>query len=184
MKKFSTLSGIYRYFSTFLCASVAFAILGAASARAQSSIAGTVIGQVTDESGAAVPGVSIKIVDLATGASFSTVSNDTGRFNFATVPPGKYDINFTKTGFSEFNIRSQDIKIGIVLTANASLKVGSTSTTVEVSATVGAELQTMNATVGNSISNQSLMVLPNLGRDATSMAVLQPANSLSLHCNQ
>jgi Carboxypeptidase regulatory-like domain len=177
MKKFSTVRGIYSYFSTFLCASVVLAILGAAPAKAQSSIAGTVIGQVTDESGAAVPGVSIKIVDLATGASFSTVSNDTGRYEFATVAPGKYDINFTKTGFSEFNIRSQDIKIGIVLTANATLKIGSTSTTVEVSATVGAELQTMNATVGNSISNQSLMVLPNLGRDATTMAILQPATA-------
>ncbi|HUK18677.1 MAG TPA: carboxypeptidase-like regulatory domain-containing protein, partial [Bryobacteraceae bacterium] len=177
MKKFSTFRGIYRYFTTLLCASVAFAILGATPARAQSSIAGTVIGQVTDESGASVPGVSVKIVEPATGTTFSTVSNDTGRYEFATVPPGKYDIKFTKTGFSEYNIRSQDIKIGIVLTANATLKVGSTATTVEVSATVGAELQTMSATVGNSISQQSLMVLPNLGRDATTMAVLQPATA-------
>ncbi|MEI9973672.1 MAG: hypothetical protein WDO73_17460 [Ignavibacteriota bacterium] len=66
-----------------------------------------------------------------------------------------------------------------MLTLNASLKVGSTSTTVEVSATIGAELQTMNATVGNTLSNTSLMVLPNLGRDATSMAVLQPGTTPS-----
>jgi hypothetical protein len=94
------------------------------------------------------------------------------------VPPGKYDITFTKDGFTTYNIKAQDVKVGIVLTLNASLKVGSTSTTVEVSASVGAELQTMNATVGNTLSNASLMVLPNLGRDATSMAVLQPATTL------
>ncbi|HUB77645.1 MAG TPA: carboxypeptidase-like regulatory domain-containing protein, partial [Bryobacteraceae bacterium] len=134
---------------------------------------------MTDASGAAVPGAAIKLVDTATGAAFVSVSNDAGRYNFPTVPPGKYDITFSKEGFSTYDIKAQDVKIGIVLTLNASLKVGSTSTTVEVSATVGAELQTMNATVGNTLNNTSLMVLPNLGRDATSMAVLQPGTTLS-----
>ena len=147
-------------------------------ANAQSSIAGTVTGQVTDASGAAVPGAAIKLVDVATGAAFVSVSNDAGRYDFPTVPPGKYDITFGKEGFSTYDIKAQEVKIGIVLTLNAALKVGSTSTTVEVSATVGAELQTMNATVGNTLNNTSLMVLPNLGRDATSMAVLQPATTL------
>ena len=94
------------------------------------------------------------------------------------MPPGKYDITFTKEGFTTYDIKNQDVKVGIVLTLNSVLKVGATSTTVEVSATVGAELQTMNATVGNTLSNTSLMVLPNLGRDATSMAVLQPGTTM------
>jgi hypothetical protein len=118
-------------------------------------------------------------VDIATGAAFASISNDAGRYDFPTVPPGKYDITFTKEGFTTYDIKSQEVQVGIVLTLNASLKVGSTSTTVEVSATVGAELQTMNATVGNTLSNTSLMVLPNLGRDATSMAILQPGTTPS-----
>src|SRR5215469_4767570 len=88
----------------------------AAPALAQSSIAGTVTGQVKDESGAAVPAVAVKLIDLSTGQSFSTVSNDAGLFDFPTVPPGKYDVNFTKAGFSEFSIKGQDVKIGVVLT--------------------------------------------------------------------
>jgi hypothetical protein len=163
-----------RFLSVCLCLAVltGFAV---SPAKAQTSIAGTVVGQVTDESGAAIPGVAVKIVELATNASFSTVSNDAGRYQFPSVPPGRYDIGFTKTGFSDFNVRGQEVKIGIVLTANATLKVGSTSTTVEVSATVGAELQTMNATVGNTLNNEMVMKLPSLGRDVTSFAVLQPA---------
>ena len=161
----------------FLCGLAVLVSLAATPAHAQSSIAGTIVGQVQDESGAAVPGVAVKLVEPATGTTFDTVTNDTGRFEFPTVQPGKYDLNFSKTGFSEYNIRNQDVKIGIVLTANATLKVGSTATTVEVNATVGAELQTMNATVGNTISQTSLMVLPNLGRDAVTMAVFQPATS-------
>jgi hypothetical protein len=154
-------------------------VLGFAAvpAKAQSSIAGTVTGQVTDESGAAVPGVAIKLVDLSTAQNFSTVTNESGRYDFPTVPPGRYDVTFIKQGFSEYEMKAQDIKIGIVLTANAKLKIGSTTTTVEVTASSGAELQTMNATVGNSMSQTSLLALPNLGRDATSMAVLQPATT-------
>ena len=152
--------------------------LSALPASAQSSIAGTVTGQVTDASGAAVPGAAIKLIDLGSGAAFASISNEAGRYDFPTVPPGKYDITFIKDGFTTYDIKSQEVQVGTVLTLNAKLKVGSTSTTVEVSATIGAELQTMNATVGNTLSNASLMALPNLGRDATSMAVLQPGTTL------
>jgi len=152
--------------------------LSAVPAKAQTSIAGTVTGQVTDSSGAAVPGASIKLVDIGTGTAFASVSNDVGRYDFPTVAPGKYDITFTKEGFTTYEIKKQEVQVGIVLTLNANLKIGATSTTVEVSASVGAELQTMNGTVGNTLSNASLMALPNLGRDATSMAVLQPGTTL------
>jgi len=151
--------------------------LAVVPAKAQSSIAGTVTGQVTDASGAAVPGASIKLVDLATSAAFASVSNDAGRYNFPTVPPGKYDITFTKEGFSTYDIKSQEVTVGTVLTLNAALKVGATSTTVEVAASVGAELQTMNATVGNTLTQTALVVLPNLGKDATTLAILQPGTA-------
>ncbi len=68
-------------------------------ANAQSSIAGTVTGQVTDASGAAVPGASIKITDQGTGAAaFATISNEAGRYDFPDhrVTPGKYDITFSQ----------------------------------------------------------------------------------------
>src|ERR1700758_2340336 len=80
--------------------------LAAVPANAQSSIAGTVAGQVTDASGAAVPGASVKLVDLGTGAAFASVTNDSGRYDFPTVPPGKYDITFTKEGFTTYEIKS------------------------------------------------------------------------------
>jgi Carboxypeptidase regulatory-like domain len=169
--------GVSTRISTFLILGASILAFSASPVKAQSSIAGTVTGQVKDESGAAVPGVAVKILELSTGTSFSTVSNDTGRYDFPTVPPGKYDVNFTKTGFSEFSIKGQDVKIGVVLTANGTLRVGSTSTTIEVSASAGAELQTMNATVGNTMNQTSLIVLPNLGRDATTMALMQPATT-------
>jgi hypothetical protein len=76
-------------------------------AKAQSSIAGTVTGQVTDESGAAVPGVAVKLADLSTNQAFSTVTNESGRYDFPTVPPGRYDVTFIKQGFSEYEMKGR-----------------------------------------------------------------------------
>src|SRR5260370_4993315 len=67
-------------------------------------------------------------------------------------------------------------EIGQVSTANATLKVGAATETVEVTAT-GATLQTLNATVGTTIGFQSLQELPNLSRDVSSLLTLQPAIS-------
>jgi Carboxypeptidase regulatory-like domain len=148
------------------------------SAWAQTSSVGTVMGQVTDEQGAVVPGTEVKMVDLGTRAALTSLTNDAGRYTFPSVSPGKYTVSFTKQGFSTFQVAQQDVQIGQVLTLDAQLKVGTTATTVEVTATSGAELQTMNATVGNTLSGQSLVLMPNIGRDVSSLAVLQPATTL------
>src|SRR6266702_2767987 len=69
------------------------------------------------------------------------------------------------------------MECGTALTINATLKIGSTSTTVEVAASVGAELQTTNATVGSTLTAEALALLPNLGRDVSTLAVLQPGTA-------
>jgi len=154
-------------------------LLGPASAPvlAQTSNVGAVSGQITDEQGAVVPGTEVRLTDIGTSAVMTTLSNDAGRYTFASVPPGQYNATFSKQGFSTYQVNSQNVQIGQVLTLNAILKIGTTSTTVEVSASVGAELQTMNATVGNTLEQKNMLVMPNLGRDVTSLAVLQPATS-------
>ena len=143
----------------------------------QTSTAGTVAGQVVDEQNAAVPGAEVKVTDISTNNALTGTTNAEGRYVFPQVPPGNYNITIAKQGFNSFQVNGQHVEIGQTLTINATLKVGSTATTVEVTASAGAELQTMNATVGNTLSGQALLTLPNLGRDVTSMAVLQPATT-------
>jgi hypothetical protein len=155
-----------------------FLLLCASGAWAQTSTVGTVIGQVFDEQHAAVPGAAVKLVDITTNSAQNTVSNSDGRYVFSSVTPGTYNLTFTKDGFASFQVNSQAVQIGQSLTINATLKVGSTATTVEVTASAGAELQTMNATVGNTLTAKDLLLLPNMGRDVTSIAVLQPATTL------
>jgi len=157
----------------------ALLVLTAPAAWSQTSTAGTVAGQVVDEQSAAIPGAEVKVTDTSTNISTSTVTNNDGRYVFPQVSPGNYTIIVTKQGFATFLVNNQRVDIGQALTINATLKVGSTATTVEVTASTGAELQTLNATVGGTLQGQALLALPNLGRDVTSMAVLQPATTPS-----
>jgi hypothetical protein len=95
------------------------------------------------------------------------------------VQPGTYTVTISKEGFTVFKINAQKVDVGTTMTVSATLKIGSTTTTVEVAASAGAELQTTNATVGNTLTSASLMLLPNMGRDVSTLAVLQPGVSPS-----
>ena len=105
-------------------------------------------GVVTDQCNAVVPDVTVTITDKSTSAMQTTTTNSAGRYLFVNVRPGNYEVTFTKTGFSKVTIPSDVIEVGMVSTNNVTLKVGSETQTVEVEAT-GVELQTLNATVGN-----------------------------------
>ena len=147
------------------------------AAWSQATSTATVAGLVTDEQGAAVTAAEIRLVDLATGSNQVTLSNDTGRYVIVNVSPGNYSITVTKQGFAAFKINSQKVNVGTTMTINAPLKLGATTTTIEVSAAVGADLQTTNATVGNTLTSAALQLLPNMGRDVSTLAVLQPGTT-------
>jgi hypothetical protein len=128
---------------------------GALSAWAQSTSTGTVAGSVTDPSGAVVAGASVALTDTATNIARSTTTNATGRYIYVDVNPGIYNLTVSKAGFETTKTGSQEVKVGASITVNLSLQVGGANVVVEVSA-VGNELQTMNATVGNTITNLTI----------------------------
>ena len=143
------------------------------------SATGTISGQVTDPSSAAVAGAVVKLVDAETNTSQTAATNEVGRYNFISVPPGVYNMTVSHAGFTQAKLQGQKVDVGLSLTLNVTLQVGSTTTVVEVQAGVGAELQTLNATIGSTIRNDQLQLLPNLGRDASSLSVLQVGVSLA-----
>ena len=140
---------------------------------------GTVSGLVTDQQNAIIPAAEIRLVEQASGSVRNAVSNSVGRFTLVNLSPGTYDVTVSREGFTSSKLTGQKVEVGESLTLNVALQVGSTSTTVEVKATSGAELQTLNATIGSTISNEALQLLPNLGRDASSLSVLQVGVSLA-----
>src|SRR5271170_5295785 len=143
------------------------------SARAQSTSTGTVAGSVTDPTGALVSGAAVTLTDTATNVARSTATNATGRYIYVDVNPGIYNIAVSKAGFETTKTEHQEVKVGANLNVNLALQVGGANVVIEVSA-VGNELQTMNATVGNTITSLSIDNLPSLGRDVSSFVELQP----------
>src|SRR6266853_1591084 len=143
---------------------------------AQAASTGTVAGTVIDPSGAAVAGAAVTLVDPSTNDSRKTTTNETGRYLFANVPPGTYNMTINKTGFRVAKFTGQIVTVGSAITLNATLELGSVSQIVEVTAN-GAELQTLNATVGNSAGGELLQSLPSIGRDSSTFVTLQPGVS-------
>ena len=73
--------------------------VSAGPALAQSTSTGMIVGVVTDASNAIVPNASVTITLKSTGTSRSTVTDTQGRYVFADVDPGAYDIMISKAGF-------------------------------------------------------------------------------------
>ncbi len=168
MKRVSFFLGLVVCFGVWLS-------LGATPTRAQTASSGSVIGQVSDPQGAAVPGADVTLTDIATNGKQTAATNDSGRYNFPVVHPGIYDITVSKNGFKVAKLAQQKVSIGLTLTVNVTLEVGALSETVVVtSSPLGSELQTSNATIGNTIDLKQLELLPNLGRDATTLLGLAP----------
>jgi len=167
-----------RLFVLGILAVMLFALC-AAPVWSQTTATGTVTGIVTDNQNAVVGGVSVTLTQTATGDTRTTVTNPDGRYIFFNVDPGEYSVKFTKQGFAELVVTKVTAAVGTQTTENVQMKVGAVTTTVTVTETPGAELQTMNATVGTSLSGEIIVNLPNQGRDASSLAVLQPGQNLT-----
>src|SRR5262249_9006192 len=104
-------------------------------------------------------------------------TNDAGRFTVVNVSPGVYDIMVNMTGFKAAKIPAQKVTVGLALSVNIALEVGSVTESVVVTSDAVTELQTTNAAVGTTLSGQTLLHLPILGRDVTTLAVLQPGTT-------
>ncbi len=146
--------------------------LGAALAWAQTTSTGTVSGRVLDQQDAIVPGAEVVLADVATTAKRTATTNEVGRYIFVSVPPGTYDILVSRQGFQTSRVSAQKVTVGQELTIDVVLAVGGVAQAVEVQATAAAELQTSNATIGSTITGDSVILLPNLSRDAYALQTL------------
>jgi len=154
-------------------------VVSVAPAWAQGTSTGTVSGTVTDNTGGVVGSATVTLVDRATKDSRTTTTNADGRYIFVSVDPGTYDIRLSKAGFAETVVADVRVEVATALTENVQMKLGAVSTTITVTETPGAELQTMNSTVGATIEHQELLQLPNTSRDATTFATLQPSTNIN-----
>ena len=159
-------------FATLILCLGVFALCSAVPMWAQSTSTGTIVGTVTDPSGAVVNGATVILTDTSTKSARTSTTNDAGRYIFVDVAPGPYDISISKQSFSTSKTQAT-VLVGVTTTVNMGLQVGGGNVVVEVTAASN-ELQTMNATVGNTITGIAIDNLPSLGRDVSTFVELQP----------
>jgi len=134
---------------------------------------GSLTGQVTDPSSAAIPRAAVTLTNVDTNYVQSAVTDGQGVYFFKLVPPGNYSLAISAAGFAEYLQKGIVINANLYATQNVRLNVASAGATVRV--TADAELiNTTSAELGTTVDEQSVSELPLNGRDPSSLALLAP----------
>ncbi len=148
-------------------------ILGLAiTAKAQTPTSGALQGTVSDPSGAVLPGATVTLRNLATGASQTTTSGGQGGYQFSLLEPGEYQVSATARGF-QTTVRTVAVSIGQSTRGDLQLKVGAATQTVTVSSEAPL-VQTNNGNVSTTFTQQQIALVPNPGNDLTAIAQTTP----------
>ena len=125
---------------------------------------GSITGTVRDTSGAAVAGATVTAHNTATSAERSTTTGDNGQYNITSLAPGIYEVTVTSTGFAKFTSRVE-VTVGAAVTVDPQLSVSNQTTTIEVVAAGGVEVNTQNQELSQIVNTQQMAELPSLTRN-------------------
>jgi hypothetical protein len=145
--------------------------------RAQSeSINATIRGRITDPTGQPVVGATMSAVNDATAYTRSATTGDDGYYVIPTLPIGTYTLTVTKDGFSTLKFPGIDLQAGREAVVDGALKIGSVSTSIEVSG--GAPVvDPAQTNIGRTISEQEIQNLPLTSRNPYNWIMFQPGVS-------
>ena len=142
------------------------------AARAQSDV-GTIVGFVTDQTGAAVPNATVTIRNEATGELHRVSSDEQGRYAAPSLPPAYYSMTVETKGFENFTSTHNKLDSNTTIAIDAKLSVGAATQTVEVTATASV-LQTQSGAVQSEITGQQIQNQELNGRNPLYMAQFLP----------
>jgi hypothetical protein len=159
---------------------------------------GTLVGNVSDATQAAIPGASVRIVNTGTGQEWKLTTSQLGGYSVSTVPPGTYIVTVSTEGFRTFAKRDVVVAANATVRVNVMLELGQVAESIEVSAqAIALQTDTMdvrdeipasdiqNIPVPVTRNYQSLLVtVPGISppRNAHSISA-NPSRSLALNAN-
>ena len=152
---------------------VAFVVVAVASLAGQ-TFRGTILGTVTDATGAVVAGAKVVVRNTSTGLERTTQTSADGSYAVAELPIGAYDVTMTQSGFQTFVAKAVTVDVATERRVDAALKPGEVSTRVEVSGDLLPQVETTSATLGGTLSSEAITNIPVNGRDYTKLVYLNP----------
>jgi len=156
----------------WFCALLLIWQLGITRVEAQGTAA-TILGTVTDPSGAAVAGAAISVRNVATGIIQNTVSDGQGRYRVPELPVGDFEVTAMNAGFSTVVHSGITVTVGAQIVVDFSLPVGQQQQTVTVQGEAS-QVETTTAAVSNLVESTQMRELPLNGRNFSQLITLSP----------
>ncbi len=151
---------------------IAFCLVSSGPLLAQTAT-GTIIGHLTDSSGAVLPGVQVTAVNPEKGLTSKTVSDEQGIYHLFYLAPATYNLIFEKAGFAKLDREGVELRSNDTLTIDLQLNVGNVMERVEVQG-VPPMLETATATTGTVLSGTQMNALPIMQRYTWMTMYLMP----------
>jgi hypothetical protein len=129
---------------------------------------GSVVGTVTDSTGASIAGAQVVLKNNGTNAIQTGIAGSAGGFTFLNLIPGSYTVTVTNSGFKVASSNQVDVTIGGTTRVDESLQTGEVSETVNVNAASEA-LQTDNSTLGGVVEGRQVEESPLNGRNVNNL---------------
>ncbi len=123
------------------------------------AVTASLVGTITDASGAVVQNAKVVLTETNTGVSRTANSNESGNYSFPNLPPGLYSVSAEQAGFKKATRAGVDLPVNTTIRVDLALQPGQISETVEVTAEASA-LQTDRADIGRKIETVQLANLP------------------------
>jgi hypothetical protein len=152
-----------------------FLSAGTSALNAQAVSIASVTGRVSDEEGSSVPGANIQLTSVDLGTVYTVLSNTEGIYNLASLPIGAYKLQATVPGFQTYVQSGIVLRVGDNVQINFTMKVGSVSEKIEVTANT-TMVQTQQNTISQVIDQKRIVELPLNGRDPTELITLSGAS--------
>jgi hypothetical protein len=148
------------------------AVGGSQSAYAQDTTA-TILGTVTDPTGAMMANADVKVTNTQTGIVVAVTTSDSGAYTVPQLNPGTYSVVIKVNGFQTANIPSLAVSAGDRRRADVTLTIGAASETIEIMTTTPA-LQTDASSIGSNVTERAVQDLPLNGRNFISLVQIIP----------
>ncbi len=134
---------------------------------------GRIVGTITDPNKAVVANAAVTVTNTATNITTAVHSNGSGDYTVTPLNPGTYNVNITAPGFQAAKISRVEVQVNQSVRADMQLQLGSTATTVQVTAAAPL-LNTEEGALGTVVTNREIVNLPLNGRSFYDLAKLTP----------
>src|SRR6266705_2378288 len=132
---------------------------------------GSILGAVTDASGAPINGAKVTLTNEGTSAALSTTTGTDGRYKFTPIKIGSYKVTASFQGFQTTTQTNIPVNVGADVLINFALKPGAVTEVIEVSSAPPV-LETQSGSVGQVVDSRNVNDLPLNGRNSTFLAQL------------